>query len=687
MADQQVSGTLLASGRESKAASPASASSGLGRLTGLDGLRGIAVLAVMLYHAGVSWLPGGLLGVDVFFVISGFLITYLLVTEWDRSGGIKLGTFWLRRARRLLPALVLMLLFVSVVWGLMIGDDSLPLRKDVLFALGYGANWWFAFSGQGYFSSFASPSPVLHTWSLSVEEQFYLLWPLVVVLLLRRGRSVLRWAVAGVALAAVATLIQSLAGVWTDRLYYGTDTRAIPLLVGAALACWFAGKDARPALTATGARRLQIAGLVGIVCLAWALASISGSSTELYRGGFLVLALLVGVCVLSLAWLPNGLLARLLSVPGLPQIGVISYGLYLWHWPLFLLIDHQRAQASGFGLLALRFAATLTVALLSYHFVERPIRQGRLRLPNPRALLPAIAVALIGVMVAVTAPAAATGSSSSVPDLTKTPTSPTPSNASSTVPSQAPSAIASASGGPVAANRDTGGTKRVLIVGDSLAYAIGQVMSFSQGAYHLQIDNEGLWGCGIARGGDRRIFGQVTVPPSFCATWPQRRAAEVQADKPDVAVMLVGLWEIVDQVHNGRWEHIGQPDFDSYLSAELDNAIETLSASGARVALLTMPCLRLRESADGSPYPEADPARVQEFNALLAKAQQRHADRSQIVDLKSMVCPNGAYTGQLDGVTLRTADGIHFPDAPDAPLAAALLPRLREVAVQASHTG
>ena len=181
----------------------------LPRIPALDGIRAVAVIAVLLFHAGVSWMPGGSFGVDVFFVLSGFLITALLVGERDRSGTIRLGSFYLRRARRLVPALVLVLLFVCVTWGLLLTTKTPTLRGDALATVTYVANWHFAFSGQGYFASFAAPSPLLHTWSLAVEEQFYLLWPLVVTFLLARGRSVARWAAALVVLSFLSMLIQS----------------------------------------------------------------------------------------------------------------------------------------------------------------------------------------------------------------------------------------------------------------------------------------------------------------------------------------------------------------------------------------------------------------------------------------------------------------------------------------------
>ena len=300
----------------------------IGRIPALDGLRAVAVLGVMLYHAGLNWIPGGLLGVDVFFVISGFLITSLLVAERARNGRIALGQFWLRRARRLLPALVLVLLFVAVCWGLVLHDDVLSLRRDVLFGLGYGANWWFAFSGQGYFQSFAAPSPVLHLWSLSVEEQFYLLWPPIVVLLLARGRRVGRWALAGALLAAGATLGQSLAGVWNGSALLRHRHPG-----GAAAGRRCAGRLVRHpqhVLAATpspgGSIPLQLLGLAAAGGIGWAFARMSGQSEQLYRGGFLLLAVAVCAVIASIALIPRGPLGVVLALPVLRYIGRISYG-------------------------------------------------------------------------------------------------------------------------------------------------------------------------------------------------------------------------------------------------------------------------------------------------------------------------------------------------------------------------
>jgi peptidoglycan/LPS O-acetylase OafA/YrhL len=635
---------------------------GKARIPGLDGLRAIAVIGVMLYHAGVKWIPGGLLGVDVFFVISGFLITSLLLGERTRTGRIALRQFWGRRIRRLMPALVLVLLFVSITWGLLLKEDVLSLRKDVLFALGYASNWWFALSGKGYFQSLAAPSPVLHTWSLAVEEQFYLIWPPVVAWLLARGRRVGVWAAAGAGIAAVSTLVQSLAGVWTDRLYYGSDTRAVPLLVGAAVGAWYANNSSTIALTVRTKNVLQGAGLAAAVALGWAFASVSGQSVMLYRGGFLLLALIVCALIVSVALVPEGILGRLLTLPGLGYIGAISYGLYLWHWPLFLLVNHARTGLTGAGLLWTRLALTLTVSAVSYEFFEQPIRQRKWSLPHPRLLIPTTVVALVGVLVAATPPQ----SSSAV--LTTGRTVPPPVPAPQVTPTATPT--------------QTVGTVRVLIAGDSLALTLADALQRTEQGYQVQIVNGGELGCGISQE-NRRLQGQFNAPPAACATWPARRTHAVAVDKPDLAALLVGRWEITDQFHNGTWEHIGEPDFDAYLASELDQAIQVLSSGGAPVALITAPCMQTMESPDGSPYPESDPARLARFNELLVQAQARHPSNTTVVDLDSMVCPGGKYTTTLDGVTIRASDGIHFPAAPVGPLAQLILPQLRQLAVDA----
>jgi hypothetical protein len=221
----------------------------------------------------------------------------------------------------------------------------------------------------------------------------------------------------------------------------------------------------------------------------------------------------------------------------------------------------------------------------------------------------------------------------------------------------------------------------VLFSGDSLALTLANALSISETPYHLHIDNAGLLGCGVTQE-LRRLSGQLAPPDKTCLNWPAIRLQQVRQDKPDLVAFLVGRWELTDQFRDGEWRSVGDPDLDAYLAGQLDRAIDELSSTGALVALLTVPCMSEPEQPNGSPYPEADPARVTRFNELLAQAQARHPQQSRLVDLDGIVCPGGHFTSSLDGVTIRTSDGVHFPLAQIGPVAAKVLPQLRSLAVE-----
>lgn len=344
----------------------------------LDGLRAVAVAAVFAYHAGLDWARGGFLGVDVFFVLSGYLITALLVREWRTAGRIDLRRFMRRRARRLLPALVALLVAVSVAVPLLAPDQAYRLRGDVLAALGYLTNWRLIFENQSYFQAMGRPPLLQHLWSLAVEGQFYLVWPLVLFVLLRRvDARHLVWPI--VALAAGSSALMALLyqpGIDPSRLYYGTDTRAAALLIGAALACrpprWRA--DARMAFRRRAA--LELTSAAAVAGLAVCVVAVSEFDAGLYRGGFLGVAVLAAVLV-ALAGHPRGALAAVLGSRPLVWLGRRSYAVYLWFWPVMMLTrPHSDIDLTGTPLLALRIAVTLFLAALSYRFVERPVRSG-----------------------------------------------------------------------------------------------------------------------------------------------------------------------------------------------------------------------------------------------------------------------------------------------------------------------
>nr|WP_010497576.1 acyltransferase family protein [Paenibacillus elgii] len=351
-------------------------------MPGIDGLRALAVLAVIAYHLHPGWVPGGLLGVGIFFVLSGYLITDLLVAEWRREGRLNLKSFWLRRFRRLLPAMLVLLSAVAA-WIWLVDRSRLPaLQGDFLAALAYVSNWWLVYREVSYFESFGPPSPLGHFWSLAVEEQFYLLWPLLLALGLRfhprRGWLVGAMLLGAAASAAAMALLYE-PGTDPSRIYYGTDTRAFGLLIGAALAVvWPSGKLS--AGTSVRVRRIvDWAGSAGLFAVLLMIVRSSQYDAFLYQGGFVLLSLAAAVTVAALAH-PSGQLGRILGCRPLRWLGVRSYGIYLWHYPVIVLTS-PASGSDGISLMrtALQLTATIGLAALSWKFVEEPIRRGGMK--------------------------------------------------------------------------------------------------------------------------------------------------------------------------------------------------------------------------------------------------------------------------------------------------------------------
>ena len=357
----------------------------MGYLPGLDGLRALAIIGVLLYHAGIDWLPGGFLGVDVFFVISGFLITSLVLEEYDRSGRIDFKRFYLGRARRLLPAVVVLLIVVGIAVLFVYQDALSAFRQDALATIFYVNNWWYVLVDQSYFESMGRPPLLKHLWSLSVEEQFYLLWPVVALLLVRSGgrplvrRIALLLAVASTVWMAVIAIRNGYpVDADPSRAYFGTDSHSMGLLVGAALATvWRPGRLSTHIPRGT---QVIVTG-TGIVALAVVVAFylfVGEFTPWLYRGGFLALAFFTTVLIAAVTH-PASVLGPALGVGVLRYLGRRSYGIYLWHWPIFMVtrpgIDVPWSEPVAF---AARLALTLGIAELSYRLVEMPIRRGAL---------------------------------------------------------------------------------------------------------------------------------------------------------------------------------------------------------------------------------------------------------------------------------------------------------------------
>ena len=642
-------------------ASPGTA--GTSHIAGLDGIRGLAVVAVVAFHLGFGWARGGYLGVDSFLVLSGYLITAGLLAEHQRSGGIRLRAFWGRRARRLLPAL-LVVLVASALYAAFVAlpDEGRALRFDALSALGFVSNWRFVFSSQGYFGQTSAPSLLRHTWSLGVEAQLYLLWPVVVVVGLRRRGPGAVAAVAGGLGAASAGLAMLLAPTHGDvsRAYYGTDTRAAAFLFGAALAGMLAGRSGLRRGATRVALATTTAGGAAATLFLWA--TLNGTSRWLFRGGLLAAALATVALVAEVVCAPRGRIARALSAGPLRLLGRVSYGIYLWHWPLILVLDHRRTGLSGPGLLAVRLGATAAATTVSWLAVERPVMGlGPRRVPRrwqPAAGVLVGATLVAGVLLPASAGAARPGSH-----------------------------LAAAGPAPIVAGDPEPTTAapaplvQAVMLGDSVAVTVGNAIKPFGPDYRFAFGNDAIVGCGVAVGSALKTLGEVAQVPGRCTGWEQAWQQTIDSAHPDVALILLGRWEVLDRLIDGSWRHIGEPAFDAYLAGRLDRALAIATSGGAIAVLCTAPYYQGQERPQGGTWPENDPARVDRFNELAREAVARHP-AAVLYDLNGAVSPNAKFASILDGVAVRSSDGVHFTPASGAFLSPRLFPVLRVAAAR-----
>jgi peptidoglycan/LPS O-acetylase OafA/YrhL len=614
----------------------------------LDGIRAIAVGLVLAEHGGIPGVSGGFLGVDVFFVLSGFLITSLLLDELGSTGRIALAGFWIRRARRLLPALIVMVLAVVAARALFPPEATTSLRDDAVAAFFWVANWAFVAQRTDYFSQGTPPSPLQHTWSLGVEEQYYLFWPLLVIAVVAVIGARARWAVFALATAgavgsaAAAIVLASDAGV--NRVYFGTDTRVQALLVGAAAAALLVRDwsvlTAGGTLIRTRWRRWVAGGLslLGLAMLA-ALAHYATGSAHEFRAGLLIVVALAAVLVVApVALDQGGPVARAMAWRPLVWLGAISYGVYLWHWPIFLALNGERTGWSGWRLFAVRCAATVAVAAASWWLLEQPIRRWRPVIVPMLPLAGATAATAAAVTMLVLPVAARPADVPVGPDV----------DSAALVSPEVPVEVKSPSG------QRLPGTRTVAVFGDSVAWTMMRYLPPTQG---LSFANYTTIGCGIARGGPYRYVGETLNQKPECDAWPTRWSQRINHDRPDVVLLMVGRWEIVDRVNEGDWTHIGDDAYDAYLRGELQRALDILTSTGARVVVTTEPYNRRGERADGSLYPEDQPARADRWNALLRSVIGKRPDVA-VLDLNKKLCPNGYYTSKVDGIKMRI-DGVH----------------------------
>jgi len=355
---------------------------GIQHIPAIDGLRAIAVTAVILYHLGFQWIPGGFLGVDLFFVISGYVITRLLLDSIARSGGLDLRGFYLARARRLLPPLVFMIVVTAFYISIWAQDSVKRFLTDTPFALTGAMNWWLVFKEQDYFEAIGRPPLLQHTWSLAVESQFYLIWPVLLLVILKRfGKKVIPLAALAIALFSGAALflvsLQLDESSSVSHIYFGTDTHSIGLFLGAALAVSWIPQNFKSEVSSKAQNFIDFIGVFGLVGILGSFLLIDESSPTAYKIAF-PLAALFGAAIITSIVHPASRFAPILQNRVLLWIGERSYAIYLWHWVVFQ-ITRPRVDIDGqdWALIALRILVVLALADISLKLVELPIRSGK----------------------------------------------------------------------------------------------------------------------------------------------------------------------------------------------------------------------------------------------------------------------------------------------------------------------
>ena len=625
----------------------------------LDGLRGLAVAAVVAFHVGV--LKGGWLGVDLFFVLSGYLISRLLFVEYTVKGRIDLRRFWGRRARRLLPALLCVIVAVAIaerVRGRLLGPAG--GRWDIVGALTYTSNWLRLRGGAGYWSRFGPPSLLEHFWSLAIEEQFYVVWPLAMlgIVRLRRGVSTL-----------VLLAFTIVTGGWSlllfhrtldaSRVYMGTDSRAVALLAGATIASLAEWR--RSWLRAF--RALAPVGLVGLLV---AMARMQGTRLVTYRGGLLACTLATTVLIAGVATVRSPF-ARHLSTQPLRWLGSRSYGIYLWHWPILV----------GFGVaghahkpplrIVVGVLVSLAVAELSYRAVEMPIRRQGLAAFRWRPTLPVLGASMTGVAIAIIAlpiaqprrlvVAATTATSSTLAPTSTLPTTTTTISTSTTSSTTTTVVATTTTVGFIA--RPSDHPARVLIVGDSVGWNLAEQLVKDQQTLSLVALNGAIAGCPPSYAPLKRRLDEESVPLVFNQECVDAVIAypTLAADfKPDVTFMIFGA-SLLDEneIAPGVWSRPCEAGFDDWYRSTLVKMSDALSSQGGRVVLVSQAYYRGEASAQA---PTND-KQIDCENAVAGSVAQSSGGQILLADLGTWACPTTACLRDRDGIELRP-DGTHF---------------------------
>jgi peptidoglycan/LPS O-acetylase OafA/YrhL len=638
----------------------------------LDGLRGLAVGAVVLYHFAPGFLPGGFLGVDVFFVLSGFLITSLLLAEFAAEGSVSLRGFWSRRLRRLLPA-SLAVIAVSVVlfWWLESSSARPALRTQSLSSLFYVNNWSAITSGTSYESRFGEELPLTHFWSLAIEEQFYLLFPVailaVVMVLRRRGRRTPHALARPVLIASSITALTSAAlmavlhqpHVDPSRVYFGSDTRLHAILIGVALACL---NQLRPTRPDRHPRTVpELLALASLLMLIAAFRFAGFRQDWLYNGGFLGISILTAALIWILVRESPTPLGFLLHHRWIVGLGLVSYGVYLWHWPARVFLTEDRTGLDGFPLFAVRVMVTAIATAISYRLIEKPFRGGaavRTRRPimsGRQFAVAGAAMASVAVLcVSLTIPETEPGS----------------------VPVAAPPPVETRLGAPV----------RVYLVGDSVAWTLaGGRFAFPQPTStvssldpeEVTLWNRSRFGLSLLRWPKRTDTTESNDCPSCepVIDW----SADIERFRPDLVVHSAMLFDTYDIRIDDEWITFGSEQFDTLYLNALDGLRMKIRAFGSRLVLMTQP-LPGTYPDEWSEQFSRDSRTFPHINELKRRFVAQHPDVS-LVDLDSEFCPQQrCILTDASGHELRS-DGLHFTASGAAHVAPWLTEQFRSIVI------
>jgi peptidoglycan/LPS O-acetylase OafA/YrhL len=630
-------------------ATRAPAASGLptafGYKPALDGLRAVAVGSVMAFHFGADGFEGGFLGVDTFFVLSGYLITSLLLSEWGRTRTLDLLAFWTRRAKRLLPALFLVLVAIGI-WAYFEASPTRLdlLRADMLWTLFYGANWHLIGSNQSYFDLFSEASPLRHAWSLAIEEQFYLFWPLITFGALRLGKG-RPHVLTGVCLIGIAASFVVMVALFdsTDpsRAYYGTDARASQLLVGALLAIILTRWSPK---TTTQQRGVQIVGLVSAAFCVWAFMATTDRDAWLYHGGFLLFAVATAFVIVAIVQPATSPVGKVLEIRPVRWVGMISYGLYLWHWPVQVALSEPRTGLDGWDLALVRLAATFGIATLSFYLVERPIRHGVIKGRLARVAVPAgfVVVAIVSFV--------ATSNAEQPPDFLGA--------APQTVLETGP-----ASGNPPTTEPGTPAPPealgRVLLLGDSVAASLSDALAQEAATRGIELSTATRPGCGMVSGIPTLDDGTEVPWGKGCSDGTGDYLDEAIAQRSPTTVLWLSTWETADRIIDGQLYRFGNTKADAAILEKLEESYAHIAQGGARLMLVTN--TPRAENSDTYVRNAEDDAKIERLNRLYREFAAAHPGEVSVVDLAEIICPDGSPCPEyVDGVRLRPRDGGHY---------------------------